>query len=163
MTDTTKGIQNLDLDLPSQVEYNRQKNMEQDSQIATMNSQVATLLKQVPSGYLPRVYYGLTRGDKKYRFIADDVINIALSGNVGDSFELYAQAETEEYIPAIAVKINSDQVKIVIQGDYNVSASAWKIVNMRTGATVTGNIANTLALQDASYLGTFPAPDNKAK
>ena len=128
-----------------------------------MNSQVATLLKQVPSGYLPRVYYGLTRGDQKYRFIANDVINIALSGNVGDSFELYAQAETEEYIPAIAVKINSDQVKIIIQGDYNVSASAWKIVNMRTGATVTGNIANTLALQDASYLGTFPAPDNKAK
>ena len=145
------------------MEYNRQRNLAQDEQLATINSQLSILIQQVPSGYLPRVYYGLTRGDKKYRFVANNVINITVEGNVGDSFEFYSNAETEEYIPAIAVKVNSTQLMIAIPGDYNVNASMFKIVNMRTGNAVTQEISNMLTLQNASFLGFYPASTNKAK
>ena len=70
------------------MEYNRQKNETQDTQISVLSSQVNEILSQRPSGFLPRVYYGLTRGAQTYRFLAEAVINVSgLAGVVGDAFE----------------------------------------------------------------------------
>lgn len=159
------GIHNLDLDLPSQVEFNRQKNVNQDSQIANLSSQISQLLEQAPAGFLPRVYYGLTSGNQKYRFSGNAELEVELSsGTVGTAFELYSNNETDnEYIPAVAVKINDSYIKIIIKGDYNYNSSSFKIVNMITGETETVSLPDVLTLQDASSLADYPAVDNKEK
>ena len=158
-------MDNLDLDLPSQVEYNREKNVTQDTQISVLSSQVNEILSQRPSGFLPRVYYGLTQGPQTYRFLPDAVINISgLSGTVGDAFELVSNVETTNYIPAIAIMINATQVKINVQGDYNVSTTEFDIVNMRTGATLQNeDLGSVLATQYASYLGDYDPQTNADK
>ena len=160
-----QGIDNLELDLPSQVEYNRQKNVTQDTQISVLSSQVNEILSQRPSGFLPRVYYGLTRGAQTYRFLADAVINISgLTGNIGDAFEFISNVETTNYIPAIAIMINSDQVRINIQGDYNVSTTEFDIINMRTGDILQNeDLGAVLATQYASYLGDYDPQVNADK
>lgn len=160
-----QGIDNLELDLPSQVEYNRQKNLTQDSQIQTLSSQVSQLLEQAPAGFLPRVFYGLTRGAQTYRFVQDYVFNVVgLSGNVGDAYELFSTIEPgNDYIAAVAVQINEDQLKIVIKGDYTQNTTTFLATNNTTGAQQTITVTGALSLQDASYLGDFPAADNKEK
>ena len=160
-----QGIDNLELDLPSQVEYNRQKNVTQDTQISVLSSQVNEILSQRPSGFLPRVYYGLTQGPQTYRFLPDAVINVSgLSGVVGDAFEFVSDVETTNYIPAIAIMINSTQVKINVQGDYNVSTTEFDIVNMRTGAVLQNeDLGSVLATQYASYLGDYDPQTNADK
>ena len=121
MDNKFKGIHNLDLDMESQVEFNRKKNAEQDKKIETLNSQVTQILEQSPAGFLPRVFYGLSRGAQTYRFISNKVFTIeGLSGNVGDAYELDSMSEPKEYINAVAIQQNSNQVKILIQGDYTV-------------------------------------------
>lgn len=161
-----KKYQGLDVELDqiSQIEFNRRKNVQQDSQIATLQSQISQILNQSPAGFLPRVFYGLTRGDQTYRFIEDYVINISLPGNVGDAFELAAE-QTDQYINAIAVKINETQVKIYVQGDYIENTSEFTLINMTTGESESLTIHGALALQEASYLGQFDAndPDNRNK
>lgn len=146
------------------MEYNRQKNVTQDTQISVLSSQVNEILSQRPSGFLPRVYYGLTRGSQTYRFLADAVINISgLSGNIGDAFEFVSQLETSNYIPAVAIMINATQVQINIQGDYNVSTTQFDIINMRTGASITEDLGSVLATQYASYLGDYDPQTNADK
>lgn len=159
------GIHNLDLDLPSQVEYNRQKNITQDSQIQTINSQLNQLLSQAPAGFLPRVYYGLISGDQTYRFEEDSEIYIELTGSVGDAFELYSNDETDNnYIPAVVVKKDSSTVKVIIQGDYKYNSISFNAVNMTTGNSETVTFEEViLDLQDASSLANYPAADNKEK
>lgn len=159
-----KGLQNLNLDLPSQVEYNRQKNVSQDQTLATLSSQVQQILSQRPSGFLPRVYYGLTRGAQTYRFIQDWVVNISgLSGNVGDAFEFISQSETGNYIPAIGILLPNEQVQISVQGDYTVSTTQFDIINMRDGSVLTDDLGSVLSTQPASYLGDFNADTNADK
>lgn len=147
------------------MEYNRQKNVTQDTQISVLSSQVNEILSQRPSGFLPRVYYGLTRGAQTYRFLADAVINISgLTGNVGDAFEFVSSVETTNYIPAIAIMINATQVKINIQGDYNVSTTEFDIINMRTGDILQNeDLGAVLATQYASYLGDYDPQVNADK
>ena len=147
------------------MEYNRQKNATQDTQISVLSSQVNEILSQRPSGFLPRVYYGLTRGAQTYRFLADAVINISgLTGNIGDAFEFISNVETTNYIPAIAIMINSDQVRINIQGDYNVSTTEFDIINMRTGDILQNeDLGAVLATQYASYLGDYDPQTNADK
>lgn len=158
-----KGI-SVNLDLPGQVEYNRRKNVEQDQRLSTLSSQVTQLLQQAPSGYLPQVFYGLTRGTQKYRFVPNYVFNVeGLTGNTGDSYELYSDDQTGNYVKAIAVQLNPTQLQIIIQGDYIVDTNTFNLVNMRTGAVVNATLSNVLTLQDASYLGSFSAVDNKEK
>lgn len=129
-----------------------------------MSSQVNEILSQRPSGFLPRVYYGLTRGDQTYRFLADAVINVSgLDGVVGDAFELISQSETQNYIPAVAIMINSEQIQINIQGDYNVSTTEFDIINLRTGSILTEDLGSVLATQYASYLGDYDAQTNADK
>ena len=60
------SIRNIDLDMPSQVEFNRRKNIEQDGKLDTLISQVNDLITQVPGGFLPRSYYGLVSGNNTY-------------------------------------------------------------------------------------------------
>ena len=128
-----------------------------------MNSQIQQILNQAPSGFLPKVYYGLTRGEDKYRFIDDYILNIVISGDIGDAFELVSHQETEGYVTAIATKINATQLKIIIPGDYNLNVSEFTIINMRTGENSIINIPNSLVLLPASYLGSYDANMNKDK
>lgn len=159
------GINNLDLDLPSQVEYNRKKNVAQDNSIQLLASQVNALLSQSPSGFLPKSYYGLTRGTNKYRFTLNSTYNIPdLEGEVGDAFEFISNIETSEYITAIGVLLPSGQVQMVVQGDYNIQTSTFEIVNMRTGEYITDyDMGIVLTSAPASYLGNWNAQDNQNK
>ena len=127
------GIQNLDLDLPNQVEFNRKTGAENKESILTLQSQVNQLLSQAPAGFLPQVYYGLTRGNQTYRFTNGYTVNVSTEGNVNDAYEFIANNETEDYISAIGVKINDSQVQIVIQGDYNINETEFTLINTRTG------------------------------
>lgn len=128
-----------------------------------MSSQLKQLIEQAPAGFLPRVYYGLQRGDQKYRFVDNTYLNVTLAGNIGDAYELYNNNETETYIPAIGVKTSDTQIQIVIQGDYNLNATEFSVVNMRTGAKTPATIEGSLSLQAASYLGEHVAAANKEK
>lgn len=159
-----EGIQNLNLDLVSQVEYNREKNITQDSQLQTLTAQVNQLIEQNPAGYLPRVYYGLTSGGRTYRFINNVSIVTTINGSIGTAFELYSNNESNDsYIPAIAVKINDTSIKIVIQGDYNYDSTSFNAVNMTTGEATTLTLTSVLSLQNASSLSDYPAVNNKEK
>ena len=159
-----EGIHNLDLDQPSQVEFNRRKNLEQDSQIANLTSQLNQLLSQAPAGYLPRVYYGLTSGNQTYRFTEDAEATVTITGAIGTAFTIYSDNESDNgYIPAVAVKTDDTTIKIIIQGDYRYDSSAFTAVNMTTGASTSLTLSGVLSLQDASSLSDYPAEDNKEK
>lgn len=159
-----KGVSGEARDLPGQVEFNRRKNVDQDQKLSTLSQQVNQLITQQPSGYLPRVFYGFTRGQKTYRFIKGYVFNVVnLQGNVGDAYELLSESEPSSYINAIANQINETQLQIIIPGDYTVSVNSFKMVNMRTGQVRTLSLSGALALQDASYMGDYVAQDNKDK
>ena len=150
--------------LPGQVEFNRRKNVEQDQRLATLNNQVQQILNQAPSGFLPKVYYGLTQGPEKYRFIDGYVFNATgLQGNDGDAYELVSPVETEAYVTAIAVQLNNTQAQIIIRGDYNINTSSFTLINMRTGSTQNIALTNPMSLQPASYLGSYDANNNKDK
>ena len=138
--------------------------MEQDQQIATISSKIDQIINQVPDGFLPRVYYGLTRGNQTYRFIKDTVINIApIVANIGDAIEFIDASETDDYIPAVGVLLENNQVKILIQGDYLSNVSTFLLTNMRTGQTSIQTFSAPISLQNASYLGDYVAQDNKNK
>ena len=159
-----KGVSGEARDLPGQVEFNRRKNVDQDQKLSTLSQQVNQLITQQPSGYLPRVFYGFTRGQQTYRFIKGYIFNVtALMGIVGDAYELLSESEPSSYINAIAGQINTTQLQIIIPGDYTVNVSSFKMINMRTGDTRTLVLAGALALQDASYMGDYVAQDNKDK
>ena len=162
MENYKKGMNNLDLDLPSQVEYNRRKNVEQDKVLSTLSSTVNTLVSQRPSGFLPRTYYGLQRGNNTYRFPDGATINVSgLGGNVGDAFELLSNEEDENYIAAIGVKAENGQLRITVRGDYNILTQIYDIVNMRTGEVINDyNLGSVTTLSAASYLGNYPADEN---
>ena len=122
------------------------------------------LLSQAPAGFLPRVYYGLTRGNDTYRFADGASLTQEVTGSVGTAFQLYSENETDNnYIPAVAVKQDENTIKIVIRGDYNVNTSSFNAVNMTTGASATVTFTNPLTLQPASSLSDYPAEDNKEK
>ena len=158
------GINNVLRDASGQIEFNRRKNVEQDQKLSTLTSQVNELLNQAPAGFLPQVYYGLTRGNQTYRFTTEQVLSIGdLTGNMGDAFQFLNPNETADYIPAVAVKVDEYQYKIIIQGDYNLNASTFNVVNMRTADTEEVTLTSPLYLQNASYLGDYPAEDNKNK
>lgn len=128
-----------------------------------MSSQINQLLEQEPAGFLPRVYYGLQQGQATYRFLKDSSINQQIDGNIGDAFSLNSQQETDDYISAIAIKEDDETLKIIIQGDYTIQTNTFNALNMRTGETTEITIENDLYLQYASYLGDYPAQDNKEK
>lgn len=164
MNQKFEGLNNLNLDQPNQVEYNRRKNVQQDQRLASLEANVNQLITQVPAGYLPRVYYGLTRGGQTYRFIQNTVLNISgLTGTIGDAYGLLSTAETTEYINAIAIQKTETQLEIVIQGDYNINVSDFNLVNQRTGEVKQITLSNVLSYQDPSYLGSYDATENKGK
>ena len=145
------------------MEFNRRKNVEQDQRLSTLGAQVNTILTQTPSGFLPKVYYGLTRGADTYRFNQDVTYNIpGLGGAVGDAYELYNSGDTD-YIPAIAVQSDTEDITIVIQGDYNINTNNFDLVNMVSGASLAVTISGALSAQPASYLGQYNAQDNQGK
>ena len=158
-----EGINNVERDASGQIEFNRRKNVEQDQRLDTISSQLNELLNQSPAGFLPRVYYGLTRGTQTYRFAKDDILSIELTGNVGDAFEFVSPIETSSYISAVGIKIDVAQVKIIIQGDYNQSVTNFSVINMRTGNEESVSLVAPVYLQNASYLGDYPAQDNQNK
>ena len=114
---------------------------------------------------MPKVYYGLTQGAQTYRFIADNVFNVVgLPGEIGSAYELYSSAESDnEYIPAVVVQLDNDQIKVVIQGDYRVNTNTFDAVNTTDGTSTSITLSSPLTLQDASYLGQFNAQDEKSK
>ena len=159
-----RGIHNLDRDLPGQVEYNRKKNLQQDSQIQNLSSQLQTLIERAPAGFLPRVYYGLTRGNQTYRFLTNALISETITGEIGTAYQLYSDNESDNsYIAAVAVKYDENTLKIIIKGDYTVNSSSFTAVNMTTGESTSLTLSGVLSLQDASSLSDYPAQDNKEK
>lgn len=145
------------------MEFNRRKNVEQDQRLSTLGAQVNTILTQIPSGFLPKVYYGLTRGADTYRFTQDATFNIVgLGGSVGDAYELYSTTDSE-YIPAIAIQSDSEEITIFIPGDYNLNVNTFDLVNMVSGASLSITLVSPLSLQAASFLGDYSAQDNKGK
>lgn len=158
-----KGL-NVEKDLQGQVEFNRRKNVNQDQRLASLESNVSQLITQGPSGFLPRVYYGLVRGPQTYRFVENYVLNIDdLDGVVGDAYGLISTAEVVSHINAVATQINENQIKIVIQGDYTVPVEDFNLVNQRTGTVKVVELGEVLSLQDASYLGSYSAQENQNK
>ena len=158
------GVHNLERDNPGQIEFNRRKNVEQDQRLSTLTSQVNELITQVPAGFLPRLYYALTRGEQKFRFIIDQEFGVEnIPGNIGDAFELVSPMESQNYIPAVATKISATAIKIIIQGDYNLNVDDFDLINMATGDILSVTLPNALALQNASYLGDFDAQNSKGK
>lgn len=122
------------------------------------------LLTQEPSGFLPRVYYGLVPGENKYKFVKDYIFNVdGLTGDVGDAYGLLSPSEISNYINAIAIQINPTQLQIVIQGDYNADTSDFNLVNQKNGDTQALTLENVLSLQEASFLGSYDAQNNKDK
>ena len=122
------------------------------------------LLNQAPAGFLPRVFYGISRGPETYRFIKDNVFTIDnLTGNVGDAYELLSPSETGSYIEAVATQINSNQIKITIQGDYQFNTENFTLINLRNGVAIIANLPNALVLQEASFLGLYNPQENKEK
>ena len=158
-----EGINNLELDAVAQIEHNRREIVNNKQSISTLQSQVNQLLSQAPAGFLPQVYYGLTRGNQTYRFTNGYTVNVSTEGNVNDAYEFIANNETEDYIAAVGVKISDSQVQVVIQGDYNINETEFTLINTRTGESVDTEISGALSLQDASYLGEFAAQDNREK
>lgn len=156
------GINNLKLDTYSQVEYNRKKNVEQDKSIAVVQSKINELINQRPSGFLPRVYYGLTRGINTYRFNIGTRLNIeGIQGEVGDAFEFVVPSEIKNYITAVGVMVGENQIEITVQGDYDERFTSFDLVNMRTGALLeNADLGNVLVNQNASYLGDYNANEN---
>lgn len=137
--------------------------MEQDQRLSTLGAQVNTILTQTPSGFLPKVYYGLTRGTDTYRFTQDSTFNIVgLGGSVGDAYELYSTTDSE-YIPAIAIQSDSEEITIFIPGDYNLNVNTFDLVNMVSGASLSITLVSPLSLQAASFLGDYSAQDSKGK
>lgn len=128
-----------------------------------MSAQVQTLINQRPSGFLPKVYYGLTRGAQTYRFTADVEFTIlGLGGQAGNAYELHSAGDSN-YIPAIAVQSDVDIIKISVQGDYNLDTNNFTLINMVDGTTLAITLSSPLSLQDASYLGSYDANDNEGK
>ena len=167
MTDfQNKGLF-VNLDQPNQVEFNRRKNVEQDQRLSTLSSQIQQLIEQAPSGFLPRVYYGLTRGGQTYRFTANAEITVTIpeeAANIGDAFEFYSSNEEQEYIPAIGILKDYSTIQIVIQGDYDIGEQTFTLENMRTGQSEELELLESpLTQQDASYLGSYPAADYPEK
>lgn len=124
------------------------------------------LIEQAPAGFLPRVYYGLTRGSQTYRFTASAEITVELENdaNIGDAFEFYSSNETGEYIPAIGILKDETTIEIIIQGDYTLPEQSFTLENMRTGASDALELEETpLSEQDASYLGSYAAADYPEK
>lgn len=137
--------------------------MEQDQRLSTIGAQVQTLINQRPSGFLPKVYYGLTRGSQTYRF--NDSIEftiVGLAGEPGDAYELQSLNDSN-YIPAIAVQSDVDKIKISVQGDYNINVSTFNLINMVSGSILNITLSSPLSLQDASFLGSYSAQDNQGK
>ena len=158
------GINNVVRDASGQIEFNRRKNVEQDQKLSTLTSQVNELLSQAPAGFLPQVYYGLTRGSQTYRFYLPSSYTVNdLPGNPGDAYELASSDETESYIAAVAIQEGSDNLKIIIQGDYNNYTENFILVNMRTGDKMNIELEGAISLSDASYLGDYSAENNKNK
>ena len=158
-----EGINNLELDAVAQIEHNRREIVNNKQSISTLQSQVNQLLSQAPAGFLPQVYYGLTRGNQTYRFNENYTVTVTTQGNLNDAYEFITNEETEDYIAAVGVKTAENQVQVVIRGDYNIAAENFTLVNMRTGESVNVEINNALSLQDASYLGQFSAQNNREK
>lgn len=149
--------------LPGQVEFNRRKNVEQDQRLSTIGAQVQTLINQRPSGFLPKVYYGLTRGPEKYRFNNDVEFTIqGLDGEPGDAYELQSLNDSN-YIPAIVIQSDIDKIKISVQGDYNINTNTFNLINMVTGSILNITLSSPLTLQEASFLGSYNAQDNQGK
>lgn len=153
----------MPLDWPRQIEYNRRKNVEQDKKISVIDANLRQIIEQSPNGFLPIVYYGLTRGIETYRFIKDVAINATVNGEVGDAYELFSDDEERQYIPAVAILINETQLQIVIQGDYTGMRTTFKAVNMRTGDTSTVETSGSMSPMPASYLGDYNANLNIGK
>lgn len=164
MRDNFCGIQGNALDMPRQVEFNRQKNVTQDKQITTLNDKVNALIAEAPAGFLPRVFYGLVEGPQTYRFIQYTSINIDnLIGDIGDAFELLNANQTDNYIPAVAIKSTNDQIKILIPGDYVDYATEFILIDMSSGESMTVSLPQFLSLQDASFLGIYNPQENKSR
>ena len=164
-----QGNNGIKLDLPSQVEFNRRKNVTQDEQLLALQDNVNELLARNPAGFLSQVYYGLTQGSQVYRFEKDETFTISsLPGQAGDSYSITSGIQVVAYIPAVAINIsdedNQNLVKIILKGDYPVETSTFNITNMRTGEVLQDvTLTGAVTLQNASYLGDFDADDYKNK
>lgn len=106
----------------------------------------------------------MTRGNQTYRFTGTTV-SVSLTGSNSTAFQLTSANETDNnYIPAVLVKVDDSTANIIVKGDYNYDSVSFSAINMTTGNTDSITFdSSPLALADASYLGDYPAEDNKEK
>ena len=168
MIDKCKGV-SVALDMPSQVEYNRKKNVQQDNQLKTLQENLNKLIENSPAGFLPQAYYGLVEGETQTYRLSSETIQLALPSqpSVGRVYSLLSLSETEQYIPAYVAFVSGTQQQalcsVLLKGDYNESPNSFDIVDMVSGEVLhSQQIAGaTFTQQAASYVGEFAPQDNQ--
>lgn len=159
----------VSLDMPSQVEYNRKKNVQQDNQIKTIQENLNQLIANSPAGFLPQTYYGLVEGGTQTYRLTNNTIELALPSqpSVGRVYSLLSLAETDAYVPAYVSFVSGTQqqatCEVLIKGDYNESPDAFDIVDMVSGAVLHSQQipSATFSQQDASFVGEFLPQSNQ--
>ena len=159
----------VSLDMPSQVEYNRKKNVQQDNQIRTIQENLNKLIENSPAGFLPQTYYGLVEGETQTYRLTNNTIELALPSqpSVGRVYSLLSLTETEAYVPAYVSFVSGTQqqaiCEVLIKGDYNESPDAFDIVDMVSGAVLNSQQipSATFSQQDASFVGEFLPQSNQ--
>ena len=159
----------VSLDMPSQVEYNRKKNVQQDNQIRTIQENLNQLIANSPAGFLPQTYYGLVEGETQTYRLTNNTIELALPSqpSVGRVYSLLSLTETEAYVPAYISFVSGTQqqavCEVLIKGDYNESPVSFDIVDMVSGAVLHSQQipGATFSQQDASFVGEFLPQTNQ--
>ena len=157
------------LDMPSQVEYNRKKNVQQDNQIKTLQENLNKLIENAPIGFLPLAYYGLVEGETQTYRLTNQTITLALPSepSVGRVYSLLSLTETESYIPAYVAFVSGSQQQatcsVLTKGDYNEQPDAFDIVDMVSGEVLHSQQISgaVFTQQNASYVGEFSPQNNK--
>lgn len=108
--------------------------------------------------------FAYTRLAQTYRFNLNATFEVSMTDAPGTAYELTSSSETAgRYIPAVAIMQEDSTIKIIVKGDYTVNTTSFTAVNMTNGTRTSLTLNNSLFLQDASYLGDYPAEDNKNK
>lgn len=108
--------------------------------------------------------FAYTRLAQTYRFNLNATFEVSMTDVPGTAYELTSSNETAgRYIPAVAIMQEDSTIKIIVKGDYTVNTASFTAVNMTNGTRTSLTLNNSLFLQDASYLGDYPAEDNKNK
>lgn len=154
----------VELDSKHQIEFNRQKNVQQDQKLSTLNQTTISLQEQVAilatgkvSNYLPLVWArDATQYTYRLESIGEDWTSVA-----NGIYQLVPQgAPSNSYISAIVEKTET-AYNILLPGDYQSDFTALTLINVNNGAQGDTKDVN-LSLQVSSYLYQYDPTENAA-